>query len=118
MTDDESEAMMNSMFPVGQERWIKFRYLDRDKCIKAFLRSMSPNHEKSRQLAEESGYEVTAIGVRDEYTPQISALMDIKDLLPGLENYTHIESVLDAVRYLLNEKIDELKARMIKPLSD
>lgn len=108
MNNNEANDILESLFPVGQERWIKVKYLDLKKCINAF----HPYAKESRE--KDLGYETTAIGVRDDYTPQVSALMDIRDdittllLNNGVEGY-----ILDSVRNILKNKIEEVKERTI-----
>lgn len=115
MSDREREDLFNSLFPVGEERWIKLKYLDRDKCIAKFR--VGNHTEQSVAHAKELGYEVIAIGVRPEYEPQVSALMDVRDKVVGM--------VLDMVdnsgdyrlmeiRQIFKDKIEEINERTIK----
>lgn len=117
---DDSQSILESLFPVGQERWVKVKYLDLDKAIKAF-RLNNGNMAKGHE--EELGYEVTAIGIRDEYTPQVSALMDIKEDIIGAitslgynlgpENQWMAERLHETINGMLKNKIEELKERTI-----
>ena len=117
MEDQESEDLLKDIFPVGEERWIKFKYLDFKKCLRAFR--LGQHNENGKKHAEEKGYEVVAIGCRDEYVPQVSALMDVRDevinVLSILEHdgsgYSHL---LDSVRASFKTKIDEVTSRTIK----
>lgn len=117
MEDQEKEDLFDSLFPVGEERWVKLKYLNRDKCVDTFR--LGQHTEQSKERNEENGFEVTAIGCRDEYVPQVSALMDVRDevinALYVLEmdgsGYSHL---LDSVRVAFKAKIDEVSQRTIK----
>lgn len=106
MSDEEAEDLKNSIFPVGKERWIKFKFIDRDKCMKTF-------RWKNGEEYDGQGYAVTALGLRDEYTPQISAIMDLRENVCGhlldVLNYEQVQSI----HRLFNEKIKEVKERTI-----
>lgn len=107
MTDQEAKEVMDGLFPVGKERWVKVKYLNQDKCKKVF-RWSSEGEEFN-----DSGYVVTALSLRDEYQPQVSALMDLSDEVCG-----HLLRMLDTdevkeVQRLFRNKIEELKQRII-----
>lgn len=36
MRDKEAQEFIASLFPIGKERWLKIKYLDEAKCLKAF----------------------------------------------------------------------------------
>lgn len=112
MTNQEHEEMLDSLFPVGQERWIKVKYLDRDKCLKAFFMRTPPNETAERH--QEQGYEITAIGVKDEYTPQISALKDVKDSVIALLYGQVSDTFLSAINEQFTAVMDDLKERTIQ----
>jgi len=109
MVDD----VLDMLFPVGEERWVKIKYLDLKKCIKAFKLS---NYTKKEEH-EEQGYEVTAIGIQDEYSPQVSALMDVRDevttiLAFAFENTDDYR--LNEIRSIFKSKIEEVLSRTVK----
>lgn len=115
MTDQESNDLLNTIFPVGKERWIRVKYLDRKKCIDSFR--LGHHTEESLAHAKEVGYEVTAIGVRDEYKPQFSAIMDLKtDVIAALSRFFRPDEdhMLDQVNEIFKNKLDELKPLLIK----
>jgi len=112
MTDEEREDIINSLFPVGKERWIKILYLDRDKCMEAF-RMYGNDHAKNAELHKEQGYEVTALGTQDEYLPQISAILDIKEQIIGLLYGVLQDHQLTIVNNVFKSKTDELRQRTI-----
>lgn len=100
-----SEDILRQLYPIGQERWIKVKFIDYEWCVK---------HLHWYKKTNELGIEVTAIGVRDEYIPQISALLDVRDeitkiLYGQIENY-----LLDSIREKIKERCDELKKQTIR----
>ena len=117
MEENEVEDMLNMVYPVGEERWVKVKYLDRDKAMKSFRFRSNPKPHKED---EENGYVVTAIGMRDEYTPQIQAILDLKGdiamfLLHSLNpEDPNRESILDNVNSLFKEKLETIKEQTIK----
>ena len=107
MSPEEIEDMKNSLFPVGKERWIKVLFKDRDKCMKAF--------KWSSNGYQHDGYEVTAIGVRDEYVPQVQAISDLQDDLMGMLYTSNIEPYqLKQIEDLFKMRKEELKNRVIE----
>lgn len=112
MTDAEYNEMLDSLFPIGKERWVKVRYLNRDKALQAFRTSSDTSMH-----AEELGYEVTAIGIRDEHVPQISALMDARnDVLTSCAHAVS-ESVLNTINEIFRQHMDRLKERTIQTVN-
>jgi hypothetical protein len=77
---DEREQLLDAVFPVGGERWIKVKYLDRDKAIKAFHINGSPEH------AAELGYEVVTLAIVPEFQPPRDLLLDLKDKLADVHD--------------------------------
>ena len=107
MNTAEIEDMKNSLFPIGKERWIKVLFKDRDKCMKAFRWNTNG--------FEHDGYEVTSIGLRDEYVPQVSAISDIQDEVMGILFGSNIESYqLKRIEDIFKMKKEELKNRVIE----
>lgn len=107
MSDEEAEDFKNSIYPVGKERWIKVKFIDRDKSMKAFRWKNGEEHDSQ-------GYAVTAIGLRDEYMPQISALMSLSDEVGAhLLRILDTEEVKDIITMFSN-KIEELKQTSIQ----
>lgn len=112
MTEQEKDDMINMVFPVGEDRWIKLKYLDRDKCLKAFRIQMRQHEPTLEEI--EAGYQVMSIGLRDEYAPQVSALLDLKaDIIGYL--YGHVKDYqIEAINRLFKEKIEEVNRHTIK----
>ena len=109
----EQDNLLDMVFPVGEERWIKVKYLNLEKCIKAFKLSNYTKPENDKKI----GYKVTAIGIREEYIPQVAALIEIKDELLNLLNGV-FEDIDDyrfvAIRNLFKSKIEEISKRTIR----
>jgi hypothetical protein len=108
----KEDNLLESLFPIGEERWVKVKYLDLEKCIRNF--NIGPNEEKKKEISDDIGFECTAIGIRPEYTPQISAIMDLKDDV--IQSLLHIldEYELERINRIFKDKIDELKERTIR----
>lgn len=105
----DAEEMFNNMYPVGKERWIKVKYLDRDKAMEN-IRLSSWNNEK----AEELGFEVTAICCFDDYNSQVSAMMEVRGEMQGiLYNMSYQnpspEDMIIVLDNMLVNKIQQLK---------
>lgn len=104
--DQESENLLNQIFPVGKERWVKVLVKDRDICLKTFRMFAQPGEENP-------GYTIQAIGLKDEYVPQVSAIADIEDdILPILLEHLP-EHAMDAVMLIFKSKKQEIKERVI-----
>jgi len=116
MTDQEVEDIKNSLFPVGQERWIRVKYYDRDKAIKILWMPM--DEKRAEPYVEKHGFYVTAIGVRDEYIPQVSALMDLKGEVIGCLHGNVQDSILNHINDLFKNRIDDIKRYTIKTPED
>ena len=109
----EIQSIMDSLYPVGKERWIKVKYLDQEKAMENIrMRSMSVNdiREEDRAL----GFVVTAMGIMDEYNPQVSALMDIRGELVGGLMHIMEPSQIEMIDGLFIQKIKELKDNTIE----
>lgn len=111
MDDKEKQEWMDSLFPVNGERWIKIQFVDQEKSFKAFFMPM--NDEKCAPYVEERGYRTTALTFREEYTPQVAALMDLKSDLFGFLHGQVDEWVVEQVNSIINKRMDELKRHLI-----
>ena len=110
MKPENHRALLEDLFPVGQERWIKVRYTDFDWCVKNLRLQGKDKPEDAQKL----GFEVMAIGVRDEFVPQVTALMDVRDEVIGaLVNRGADEYMLSNVRNQFADKIEEIKERTV-----
>lgn len=103
--DQDHEDLLNSIYPVGKERWIKILIKDRKICLDTFR--LSQNDDRY------PGYAVQSIGIRDEYVPQIAAIADIEDeitpiLLQNLPDY-----LADNIAAIFKKHKDALKERVI-----
>lgn len=112
MDSSDHNDFLDSLFPIGEERWVKVKYLDRTKCIRAF--NVGPNRDRIKEISDETGFECTAIGIRPEHTPQISALMDLKEDIISKLSYVLEEYDLMELNRMFKEKIEELKERTIR----
>lgn len=70
MLAEEHKEFMKGLYPEGEERWLKVRYLDYEKCIKSI--------RFDNGLKDSLGFEFTAIGTTELYVPQINELVDLK----------------------------------------
>ncbi len=111
----DHDELIDALFPIGKERWLRIEYLDKPKCLKAFFMPM--NNDAAKPIAQEKGYRVTAIGVRDEYVPQIGAIIDLKknDIL-GLLHNNIPDHLLSAISQKFKDATDEIKRNTIKEL--
>ena len=89
MDENEKQGIFDSLYPVGKERWFKVKILDQEKSMKnlPWVSDM-----------ERLGFEVTSITCRDEFQPQVTALMDLKD-----EILSHLFSCQESARSTNNE---------------
>ena len=107
MKDEEYKAILESLFPVGKERWIKVLYKDFDWCVKNLRIT---NTDKPSNIP---GFEVTALGVRDEFVPQIAAMLDLKaDVVEFLYDKVP-EQILNHVNELFRTHMSDLKSHTI-----
>lgn len=120
MTDSEAQDLFDSIFPIGEERWVKLKYLDQKKCIKTFR--VGQSNDKSIKQSEKQGFEVTAIGIRDEFKPQVNAIMDIRDdIMPIIDSMVDYDDYrIHEIKEIFKEKIKEISKRTIKdvPIDD
>jgi hypothetical protein len=103
----EHDDLLKDLFPVGEERWVKVKYLDFEKALKTFY--VGPNNEKSEQLSKDLGFETRAIGIRPEYEPQISAIMDLKEDIVSRLSFILEERQIEQINQIFKLKIDESK---------
>lgn len=113
MDEKERKGIIDSLYPVGGERWIKVKYLDQEKSMKSL--SWNSSSPEPTENDRKRGFQMMAIGVKDEYIPQISALVDLKDDVIGkLSRVMELNNpLLSDINYIFREKIEELKSRVI-----
>jgi len=106
----EHRSLLEDIFPVGQERWIKVKYTDFDWCVKNLRLQDKHKPEDAVNL----GFDVMALGVRDEYVPQVNALMDVRDDVVSMLANREAEPIfIDNIRVVFQQKIAEIKKRTI-----
>jgi hypothetical protein len=66
------DDFIKQLYPEGEERWIKVKYTDANKAIKSI------RFNENGYSNENLGFEVVSIGCRDEYMPQVEALIELK----------------------------------------
>jgi len=122
MEAQERKDLFDSLWPVGKERWFKVLIVDQEKCMKNL-----PWVEDTERL----GFEVKSITVRDEFQPQVSALMDVKDdVVSLLSRYIEtarfvddtntantLNGINDIIRDIFKSKITEVNNRTIKTIT-
>lgn len=122
MDAQERQNLFDSLYPVGEERWFKVLIVDQEKCMKNL-----PWVEDTERL----GFDVKSITIRDEFQPQVSALMDVKDDVMTLlsqqqesarwSNDTNmintLEFLMDNVRDIFKNKMTEINSRTIKTVT-
>lgn len=108
MKDEEVRGIIDGLYPKDKERWFKIKILDQDKAMKAFPWNNGINKT-------DLGYELMAIGIRDEYVPQVNAMMDMRDdVLSYLSTTGLDEYQLNNVKSMLTMHIENLKQRVIE----
>ena len=108
----DKDDLLTSLFPIGEERWVKVKYLDFEKCVKIF--NVGPNEKRKAERNEKYGFECTAIGIRPEYVPQVSAIMDLRDDIISSLSFILEDYQLDQLNRIFKAKIDEVKERTIR----
>ena len=98
------DDFLTQLFPQDAERWIKVKYTDPEKAM-GVIRLNSPTFSN-----DHNGIEVVAIGVRDDYTPQIEALVELKadlqrDYAVDPTSKDHFNSMID---YKISEVINKV----------
>ena len=105
---------INELFEKDRERWLKVKFLDTEKCIKAFVPAFISSAD---DLIKGQGYEVLSISVNEEHLPQVAALVEMKmNVLGRLSHHVPDKVVADLVD-LFNSKIEEVKQYTSKDLS-
>lgn len=112
MSPEEAEDLMDSIFPIGEERWVKLKYFDRKKVMEKFKLS-PPNKESLAKFIKEHGYEVTAIGMRPEYEPQAFQLLELKKEFEYQFAHTNYNE-WRVIEEMINKKIDLLISEGVK----
>ena len=106
----ENYDYIKDIYGEGKERWFKIKILNYEKALNNLKMYINGNKEAE----EERGFEILSIGIRDEYVPQVSAMMDLKDEVLnyvsnlGLGDYTY-----EQINGIFKSKIEEVKSRTI-----
>jgi hypothetical protein len=100
----QAQQILDSMFPVGKERWVKVKYIDQEKSMETLnLFNSTPEQDAAR------GFSVQAISCLDEHEPQVAALFELKgnlmSILDGAVDEYYMNEVIAAIQY----KMDEIK---------
>ena len=108
MDKEEAQDMIDSLYPVGQERWIKVKYLDQKKAMKV-IRMRNADTSKL-------GFEVIAISISSEHEPQLSALIDLKSSVIAelLKIFQPDDQRIANFNQIFLNKIEELRKQTIK----
>jgi len=110
--DGEVQQWMDTLFPVGGERWVKIKVIDQDKA--AGVLWMASSEDRAKPKIDKYGFFTTALSFREEYTPQIAALFDLKTELIG-ELYGLVpDYILQNMKAKFDAKMEELKKYTIK----
>ena len=119
MTKEEVDNLLDVIFPVGEERWVKLKYYDRDKCIDA-LRLSPPNEETKKEFIEKYGYEVTALGVRPENEPILQMMAELKQTLISASYYKTLssEDIKQIMDIYMQDYIDKITVTPIRAAQD
>lgn len=116
MEKSEAKAIIDSLYPVGQPRWFNIIIHDQNKAMVNLTWSNK----------EELGFKVQAISCRDEFEPQVTALVDLKDEIISniitmrylYENDVNtsyvINELLHNIKQKFNDKIKDINSRTIK----
>ena len=105
--DKELEGFLYSVYPKGEERWIKVKYVDPDKAMKT-IRLNSPHFNN-----KDSGFEITSIGIREEHLPQVEALLELKVELSRDMTFYQFPAALDSANAHIDRKIEELLDKVL-----
>jgi hypothetical protein len=69
MDKEEHKGILESLYPIGKERWIKVKFTDLKWCIKNLRLGRKNNN---------LGFEITALSVMEEHQPQVNAILEFK----------------------------------------
>lgn len=101
---------IKDIYGEGKERWFKVKILNYEKALNNLKMYINGNKEAE----EERGFDILSIGIRDEYVPQVSAMMDLKDdVLNYVANLGLGDYVYQHINDIFKSKIDEVKSRTV-----
>lgn len=87
MTDAERlqriDEWERSLFPKDEERWVKVKYINPEKCWGSI--------RLDGKSGEEQGYIFTAISTVKEYIPNIEGLLELKKSLIHMNPYQEFD---------------------------
>ena len=72
MTNEEIKEIIDSLYPIGRDRWFKIRILDQEKCSNALRLSYNEKTDINQ------GYSVREISLQGK-NPDIRELQDVRD---------------------------------------
>lgn len=107
---ESHKEMLKSLYPVGKERWIKVLYKDFDWCVEnLFIANANVQDRLKEGIKNPLGFEVTSIGVRDDFIPQVSVVLELKDEIIGRLHGQVDSDFLSLINEVFNVKLEELK---------
>lgn len=110
--EEEVQQWMDTLFPVNGERWVRIKIMDQDKAAKVMWMPM--DEKNAAPYIEKYGFFTTALSFRDEYTPQIAALFDLKTDIIG-ELYGQVpDYILQNIKHKIDARMEDLKRHTIK----
>lgn len=90
---------------------MKIKIVDQDKAIK--LLWMPMDDERAKPYIEKNGFQVTALTFKEEWSPQVAALLDLKEDIIG-HSYGQIpDHLIEFINNKFKQKIEELKSHLI-----
>ena len=99
---DNHEEIIKQLYPIGEERWLKVKYLNPELVWKS-IRFDNPE-------VTAMGFEFTAIGTVEGYMPQVEALVELKAEMDrdfNLTSYSH------HIQEHLDRKIQEVLSKVL-----
>lgn len=108
MDRQEVDDLFNQLYTVGEERWIRVKFLDKDRAAQwVRLNSHTGSFDN-----EDKGVEITALGVRDDYMPQVEALVELKAETESWYGQYDTE-VMDLFENLIDRKISQVLDKVL-----
>ena len=93
---------IEKLYPEGQERWVKVKYLDSDKCADSIVFGR-----------KDLGFEVTSLSTFAQYTPQVNALEELLEVLKSYELLRGNKNLWLIIHKEISSKISETLEKSI-----
>lgn len=100
------DNFLKQLFPEGEQRWIKVKFTDPEKAMQNIR--FNSNGFNNDNL----GIEVISIGLREEYMPQVEALLELKAEI-GRDMNFYDSAALDSVNAHIDRKIEEVLTKVL-----